>query len=80
MVLPRCWALVLEMKRLVKLGVEQTDRITKRGKWLPSCEERKKTCCVYSPVRCIAETGLSCKKGEKRFGGLVKLNVRENFK
>lgn len=32
---------MLEIKQLVKLGVEEGDRITKKGMWLPSGEEWK---------------------------------------
>lgn len=34
---------------------------------------------MYSIVKRITENGLSCKKGEKRLGELVKLNIREKF-
>lgn len=68
---------MLEIKQLMKLGVEEADRITKRGKWLPSLEEWKKW--VVCTALSSASQKIDLQEGEKRFGGPVKLNIRENI-
>lgn len=71
--------MALEIKQLRKLGVEQADRITKRGNWLPSHEKWKKWVLCTALSSASQKMDFLARREKSVWGSLSSLTLGKNL-